>query len=195
MVSNTTLANLTRRYGLMKRLRVAAASRMSVETSEKNQANLFEAYIAGVFESILDPDLNPELATSNGNVSHTPPSVKAEAEAGLDFALPSPSGLKTEGQAYDELSDWLVPLLTPIAHFVRDHLHSERHRIIRSGNNHDGDDDSHIDPAAVTGSTARLNELFIGRLGLPMPDYQSAQTEGLLWRTKCTATLKDGRQV
>lgn len=154
----------------MQRIHVAPSARMSVQSSEKNQANLFEAYIAGYFESILCP-----VSKCKENGVSTPPA-------------------KTEGQAYDAVSAWLVPIFTPIAHFYREQLQAEQERRSQNGRDEDGDD--HIDSALVTGSTARLNEFFIGRVGTGMPIYDSYQLQNsLMWKTSCTVVLRDGKTL
>lgn len=177
LVSNATLAQITQKYTLMRRIHVAPSARMAVQSSEKNQANLFEAYIAGYFESILHPSSSPssdQVSNGNGNGN-------------------SEHGAKTEGQAYDEVSAWLIPIFTPIAHFLREHLQAEQHRKSQIGPEDDGDD--HIDPALVTGSSARLNEYFIGRLGTGMPQYDSYMLPDLLWKTTCTVKLRNGQTM
>lgn len=102
-------------------------------------------------------------------------------------------GTKSEGQAYDEVSTWLVPVYTPIAHFIREQLQAEQHRLSQNGREEDGDD--HIDPGAVTGSSARLNEYFIGRIGTGMPQYQSTMLPSMLWETTCTVNLPGGKTL
>jgi hypothetical protein len=133
---------------------------MSIKSSEKSQANLLEAYMAGVFESYLGGSSTTESATDENQ--------------------------RTEGQAYDHLSVWLVPLFEPVARFLQEHILSEHQRLSkRSQLDYGGDD---IDPALAVGSSARLNDWSIRR-GLGMPLYESVQTEGLLWKTKCTVRI------
>lgn len=206
VVSNTTLAYLTRRYDLMPKLRVATAQRMTIISSEKPQANLFEAYIAAVFESAINPDplpghsngidptASPIQATNGHSETGSTTVVRDESP---DFTLPTAMTVptaKTEGEAYDELSEWLVPLLTPIAFYIRDYLQAERHRITQQGNGIPGSDDSHLTQAKVSGSMMFLHQ-HLQQLGLAMPDYQSSETEGKLWRTICTVNLADGERV
>lgn len=170
LVSNMTLAQISQRYSLMQRIRVAPSSRMAVQSSEKNQANLFESYIAGYFESI---------ATSQGN--------NRNGEVGYVA--------KTQGQAYDEVSAWLVPVFTPIAHFIRQHLNAEQQRLTQNRDQDEDEGEESINPALVTGSSAVLNEHFIGRVGTGLPQYLHSPADGLLWKTSCTVTLRNGQKV
>lgn len=175
LVSNVTLAQISQRYSLMQRIKVAPSARMAVQSSEKNQANLFESYIAGYFESIIQP-FSTSDADADGNGNGNGQAVG-----------------KTQGQTYDEVSAWLVPVFTPIAHFIRDHLHAEQQRLTQNKDEDEGDD--HIDPAVVTGSSAVLNEHFIGKVGTGLPEYLHSPTDGLLWKTSCTVTLRSGKKV
>lgn len=154
----------------MQRIHVSADARMAVQSSEKCQANIFESYIAGYFESIIHP--SSDGADDDNTV--------------------------TEGQAYDAVSAWLVPIFTPIAEFIRHTFQAEQQRLTRHSNGDgegDGDDDDNIDPAVVVGSSARLNEHFTGHVRTGLPQYLHSPTEGLLWITTCTVTLRDGQKL
>lgn len=182
LVSNKTLAQICQRYGLMQKINVKSSDRLAVITSEKNQANLFESYIAGVYHSFLEPKSNANSSSQTISPPLTPNGSASQPT-------------KTEGQAFDEVSNWLVPLFTPIAHVIRQHLQAEQERVAhhRSLAANDGeDDDGDIDPKDVVGSSSMLNEYFVGKIGTGMPNYQHKPTEGLLWETTCTVTLPNG---
>jgi ribonuclease-3 len=52
-VSNATLAQISERYHLIDRLQVPSHAAMLVKSGEKSKANVFESYIAGLFQSFM----------------------------------------------------------------------------------------------------------------------------------------------
>ncbi|KAK8858715.1 hypothetical protein IAR55_002944 [Kwoniella newhampshirensis] len=57
LVCNATLAQISAAYGLHKRLRIQESMRHVIRGNEKVRASLFEAYIAGVYYSLLGPEV------------------------------------------------------------------------------------------------------------------------------------------
>jgi hypothetical protein len=107
-----------------------------------------------------------------------------------DSHLSTNSGTpKTDGEALDELSRWLIPVFEPIAQYLQATLHNEQQRLAQRSRADNGDDD--VDPNLVKGCAARLNEVFTSKHGA-LSIYEYAMGEGLLWVTKCTAKLRDG---
>jgi ribonuclease-3 len=170
LVSNSTLAQVSNRYQLIDKLQLPSHTAMVVKAGEKSKANVFESYIAGVFQSYL------QGPTSNLNGSGDVKPV-----------------MRTEGQAYDHIAEWLVPLFDPIARFIQQSLHDEQHRL--SASSADQGEEQEVDIKQATGASALLNQHCIGVLGTGMPVYEHESTEGMLWRTKCTATLPGGEEV
>lgn len=168
LVSNSILAQVSNRYRLIDKLRLPSHSAMVVKAGEKSKANVFESYIAGLFQSFL------QGAPSNGSQDMKP-------------------SMKTEGQAYDHVAEWLVPLFDPIARFIQQSLQDEQQRL--SASSADQGEEQEIDLSQATGASAMLNQHCIGILGTGMPVYEHEQAEGLLWRTKCTAKLPGGEEV
>jgi hypothetical protein len=142
---------------------------MTIKAGEKNQANVFESYIAGVF-----------LAYRKGYDSTS----KANGD--------SKPKLRTQGQATDHVSEWLVPLFEPVAKFIQESLHAEQRRLASMSG---VKDETEISPAQAAGATMRLNEYFNGVLKADPPAYEHKQKEGLMWMTKCTVTLPGGEQL
>jgi ribonuclease-3 len=170
LVSNSTLAQVSNRYQLVDKLQLPSHSAMVVKAGEKSKANVFESYIAGLFQSYLQGP--------NSNSS------------GSGDAKPV---IRTEGQAYDHVAEWLVPLFDPIARFIQQSLHDEQHRL--SGSSADQGEEEEVTIKQASGASALLNQHCIGVLGTGMPVYEHESTEGMLWRTKCTATLPGGEEV
>ena len=141
---------------------------MLIKNGEKSKANVFESYIAGLFQSYLEE-----------------PNSSA-----LEDIKPTE---RTEGQAYDHVAKWLVPLLDPVARFIQQNLQDEQQRLSTLSDNQGNEQE--VDPAQANGASAMLNEHCIGRLGTGMPLYESESVEGLLWRTRCTAKLRGGEEV
>jgi ribonuclease-3 len=171
LVSNSTLAQVSNRYQLIDKLQLPSHTAMVVKAGEKSKANVFESYIAGVFQSYL------QGPTSNLNGSG-------------DDVKPL---MRTEGQAYDHVAEWLVPLFDPIARFIQQSLHDEQHRL--SASSADQGEEQEVDIKQASGASAMLNQHCIGVLGTGMPVYEHESTEGMLWRTTCTATLPGGEEV
>jgi len=170
LVSNSTLAQVSNRYQLIDKLQLPSHSAMVVKAGEKSKANVFESYIAGVFQSYLQGT----TSDSNGSADVKPL-------------------MRTERQAYDHVAEWLVPLFDPIARFIQQSLYDEQHRL--SASSADQGEEQEVDIKQATGASAMLNEHCIGVLGTGLPVYEHESTEGMLWRTKCTATLSGGEKV
>ena len=170
LVSNSTLAQVSNRYQLIDKLQLPTHSAMVVKAGEKSKANVFESYIAGLFQSYLQGS----HSNSNGSGDMKP-------------------SLRTEGQAYDHVAEWLVPLFDPIARFIQQSLYDEQHRL--SASRADQGEEQEVDMNKASGASAMLNQHCIGVLRIGMPVYEHESAEGLLWRTKCTAKLAGGEEV
>jgi len=169
LVSNSTLAQVSNRYQLIDKLQLPSHSAMVVKAGEKSKANVFESYIAGLFQSYL------QGPTSDSTMSEDMKPV-----------------IRTEGQAYDHVAQWLVPLFDPIARFIQQSLYDEQHRLSASGA---GQGEEEVDVQKASGASALLNQHCIGVLNTGLPLYEHENAEGMLWRTKCTATLPGGEEV
>jgi ribonuclease-3 len=168
LISNATLAQVSNRYQLIDKLQLPSHTAMVVKAGEKSKANVFESYIAGLFQSYLQG----------------PTSNRSEDTKPL---------IRTEGQAYDHVAEWLVPLFEPIARFIQQSLHDEQHRLFVSSSGQG--EEQEIDMNKASGALAMLNEHCIGVLKTGLPLYEHETAEGLLWRTKCTAKLPGGEEV
>ncbi|WWD18610.1 hypothetical protein CI109_103063 [Kwoniella shandongensis] len=67
LVCNVTLAQVSAAYGLHKDLIVDQHMRQVIKANEKVRASLFEAYIAGVYYSLLGPDVVRSRSSSVGS--------------------------------------------------------------------------------------------------------------------------------
>jgi ribonuclease-3 len=132
LVSNATLAQISERYHLIDRLQVPSHAAMLVKSGEKSKANVFESYIAGLFQSFMAESTPSSNGDGNANGSK-----------------------RTEGQAFDHVSQWLTPLFAPIAEYIRSELQTEQQRLSAPSNDQDGEVE--IDAAEATGSSAMLN--------------------------------------
>lgn len=166
LVSNATLAQISERYDLVDRLRVPSHAAMTIKHGEKSKANVFESYIAGLYQS-FKAEIGP---SSDGN--------------GVE---------RTDGQALDHVSQWLTPLFEPVAQHIRNELHTEQQRLSAPGDN--GNGEVEIDAAEAMGSSAMLNQHCIGTIKTGMPVYEHEATEGLMWRTTCRIKLGGGEEL
>nr|XP_019047801.1 hypothetical protein I302_04418 [Kwoniella bestiolae CBS 10118]OCF26731.1 hypothetical protein I302_04418 [Kwoniella bestiolae CBS 10118] len=96
LVNNTTLRELSKRYRLHERLVAPPEQLPTLMNGDKVLANLFEAYIAGVFYSYLK------------------------------HAVGEGSSRLSRGQAIDHLDLWLRPLFQPIAESMLSQLKAEQ---------------------------------------------------------------------
>ena len=134
LVSNATLAQISERYDLVDRLRVPSHAAMTIKHGEKSKANVFESYIAGLYQ-LFKAESGP---SSDGN--------------GVE---------RTDGQALDHVSQWLTPLFGPVAQYIRNELHTEQQRLSAPSDNANGEVE--IDAAEAMGSSAMLKNIALGR--------------------------------
>jgi ribonuclease-3 len=165
LVSNATLAQISNRYKLIDKLRVSPHSALVVKSGEKSKANVFESYIAGLYQSYLQGPV------SNG----------------------SSNSKRTNGQALDHVGEWLMPLFEPVAKFILLSLQEEQHRLTALSGNQG--EEPEVELAQAAGASAMLNQHCIGKLCTGMPVYEHEPAEGLLWKTRCTAKLQGGEEV
>nr|XP_019005862.1 uncharacterized protein I203_01180 [Kwoniella mangroviensis CBS 8507]OCF69323.1 hypothetical protein I203_01180 [Kwoniella mangroviensis CBS 8507] len=194
LVSNPTLREICRRYHLNEKLIAPPEQLPTLINGEKVLANLFEAYIAGVYYSYLKHGPAP---TSSNSTLPTPPRSPNQHAHSLS---PSSSSLSvyisasgeasspTRGQAIDHLDLWLRPLFQPIAESMLDQLKQQqiaKHLLIEN------DEDVNTDKNAI-GANSRLNQWFISKEG-GMPDYASSTAGMQGWKTLCTAVDRYGK--
>ncbi|WWD21017.1 hypothetical protein CI109_105498 [Kwoniella shandongensis] len=208
LVSNTTLAQLSRHYDLPSHLIAAPDALYNLKSGDKTVANLFEAYVAGVYYSYLKHG-----NTATRRVVPTPPQTPSKRRVIVDedpdppspvvsptLELPEHPSLSsaseevrvkpTRGQAMDHLETWLRPLFTPLAAWVLQLIKVEYKRLEVSNAERGGESD--LDEKAK-GAMSRLNEWFIHK-GKGMPEYQSSRSGSDMWTTQCIATDKEGKQ-
>lgn len=166
----------------------------SISTGEKSQANLFEAYIAALYGSLLKesqaaqnristPPLTP-LHDSNPAPSSTLVGATANGLPSMD-----------DGLAFITISTWLRGVFYPIATWAFEQMKAQRkvkHRPSQvNGVADDDDDDESMDDKAM-GRTAQLNEHFTKYEGkLPHYDYSANPANGM-WTCICSATQRGG---
>lgn len=182
LISNTTLAQISQRYNLIAKIRVAPSSRMLVKSSDNIKANVLECYIAGYFQSLIDPASENSHEVKSDTVTST-----------INGPMPGPRRSMTEGEAYDKVSTWLVPLFTPIAKHYRTYLHDQQAESMARGSNGSDKKGETTNLEMTAGSTARLNEYCLSNFGRGLPDYTSSQDPVTsLWETKCSIKLPNG---
>ncbi|ORY29150.1 ribonuclease III domain-containing protein [Naematelia encephala] len=200
LVRDATLAQLSRRYEFPSFLRAGKAATYNLISGEKTVANLFEAYIAGLYYSYLQPRTlsstvpRTRIPTPPRTPQKTGPAT-TESESITSKSSPSTPPPTTHthithGQAMDQLEEWLIPLFTPLAHWVLQEMRKEQARLdllVASKN-----DDSHLDDDAI-GAMARLNEHFTVKQG-GKPEYCAKRAAGDMWYVMVIAIMKDGTQ-
>ncbi|ODN91419.1 hypothetical protein L198_05933 [Cryptococcus wingfieldii CBS 7118] len=163
LVSNQTLAQISRRYGMQDLLITDVSASETLKSGMKTVANIFEAYIAGMFYSYLQHG---------------------------DVTTDDTRGPKTRGEGITYLEAWLRPLFTPIAEWAVGYITLERKRLKTELAAVDGIMDDQFDDVAVKiCASARLNEFFtVKGKGIPEYVYEEAAEKGL-W--SCTVKARD----
>ena len=180
LVSNPTNALVSSHYGLPSRLRADPSAILPLRATESIQANLLEAYIAGLFYSYL--------STSPSSII-TPPLTPLKDKPTTSLAAladqPSITASMTHGQATDKLETWLRPLYTSLAYQAYTQMQMDQ------ANARNSDD---IEQKAA-GATAMLNQHFMKYEGF-LPSYTNPpkQMEGM-WTCRCTARRRDGSEL
>ena len=203
LVSNETLAHLSRRYDLPARLIALQHDRPVLMGSEKTSADVFEAYVAGVFYDRLYPlPLAPSPSAG--------PEPLVKQELGVDFPARAtsptvnrsslnghggPSPL-SKGAALDALAAWLDLLFAPLAKYTLDQMAAEEEHLAQSASPAPaGAAAGAASPARtdsiVSGAMAMLNQHFIIKES-GLPDYDYTSVDGG-WRCDVTAVKLDGR--
>ncbi|ORX38928.1 ribonuclease III domain-containing protein [Kockovaella imperatae] len=177
LVSNATNAQLSLHYGLPKHLRAAHAAALPLRNQPNVQADLFEAYIGGLFYSYLHrgtPRSNP-----------TPPLTPQPHEPTASLADGSPRRM-SYGQAMDELGLWLRAVYTPLAHKMMDQIRSEQSTT---------DINVALEQQAA-GSTALLNQYYLTHESrLPSYAYSASADSSGMWTCICVAQRRDGSEL
>jgi hypothetical protein len=146
---------------------------------EKQVANLFEAYVAGLYLFYLRP--STAYTRADDPASSLPDFRSASNEA------TATTSCRTHGQALDLLEQWLHPLFIPLADWAIIQLREAQKQIGPSGAA-GGIDNTHDERA--TGATARLNQHFIVEEGM-QPIFQVVE-DAPAWTIECRAIKKDG---
>jgi len=182
LVSNTTLSQLSHKYDLPKYLIASYAQLYNLQNGEKTSANIFEAYVAGVYYSFLNP-----------TKTRMPTPLRTPSKSGFDeHVIKTPHSTQpTNGQALDQVESWLHPLFTPIAEWTLGQLKAEQARLEAMTAEKRGD--KYLDQHAA-GAMARLNEHCIVR-ERGIPEYISIRAGSDMWSVMCVATLKDGTRL
>ncbi|WWC97719.1 hypothetical protein V866_004603 [Kwoniella sp. B9012] len=195
LVSNPTLREICRRYHLNEKLIAPPEQLPTLINGEKVLANLFEAYIAGVYYSYLKHCPTP-LNLSNSTLPTPPRSPNQHAHSlspsssssSVYISASGEASSPTRGQAIDHLDLWLRPLFQPIAESMLDQLKQQqiaKHLLIEN------DEDVNTDKNAI-GANSRLNQWFISKES-GMPDYASSTAGMQGWKTLCTAVDRYGK--
>ncbi|WRT68883.1 uncharacterized protein IL334_005864 [Kwoniella shivajii] len=186
MVNNETLRQICKSYHLHERLIAPEQALPTLRNGEKVLANLFEAYIAGVYYSYLKHGRSnhtghPHFQPLSSSSSSSSPSSSSSRTS-------SPGKAVTRGEAMDNLELWLRPLFTPLAQHILNQMKEEqrqRHSLTVG----DIGEDSDTDRKAI-GANSKLNQWFTAKEG-GIPNYppHAAGSEG--WTVMCEATDRD----
>lgn len=180
------------------RLIASASESWNLQSGEKVQANIFEAYVAALYMSYLGPlsDPRPPPTTpTRTSFPQSPINGRSSSQSpttpnGFTFpAVPSSQTADAEGLAFARIGYWLKPLFAPLCHWVLEEVTLEQKRLeaVQAGNN----EDSHMDMLAV-GATGRLNE-HMSKFHRTTPVYPASRAGADNWLVSCTAQDKDGR--
>ncbi|WWC64196.1 uncharacterized protein I303_106804 [Kwoniella dejecticola CBS 10117] len=194
LVNNSTLRELCKCYHLNERLIAPAEQLPVLRNGEKVLANLFEAYIAGVYYSYLKYGPGTSLVSTDTTSTISMPTPPRSPQ----FDLSSPSHTSTpihngnhvdrgrsptRGEAMDYLEEWLRPLFQPIAQHILNQMKAEQSaRHAESGGTTENQDTDHN----ARGANARLNQWFEHKEG-GIPDYAQSKA-GDAWKVLCIAT-------
>lgn len=141
-------------------------------------ANLFEAYVAGLYMCYLKSPT--DLSSAYG-----PPSSKLGLN-GFDSAVGNAGPtrrLRTHGQALDLLEQWLIPLFTPLAAWAVQEAQTQ----LKASVGIDDEDDQQ-----TVGAMARLNQHFIAKEDMkPIFEPVEGAPAGM-WTMQCKVVKKDG---
>lgn len=221
LVANSTLAQLSSRYDLPSRLLAGPSELWNVRNGEKTRANLFEAYVAGLYASYLKHGDGEVNGTGNGHFhgnghvngnggvnggsaasgfrAPTPPRTPSKRDTstadlrvnGLALDEASDAAGKDDGRAFLHVMGWLKPLFTPLARWALEELKSEQARI--DARQAELTPDAELDAQSL-GASARLNEHFTYKEG-GMPEYLPARSGSDMWTVMCVATMRDGTKL
>lgn len=190
LVRDATFVQISRRYKLQENIRCAPDARWTLLQQEKPVANLFEAYVAGLFYSYLKTSSSfptpPRTPIKRLHLSDSDDSDESD-----EVRLPSSTTKSTHGQAMDFIESWLRPLFTSIASWAIGEMQNELKRIEEVRCEKAGDADF-VDEA-IRGSLAKMNEHFIAKEGC-RPVWSESTQDGM-WTMKCKAIRKDGTVV
>jgi ribonuclease-3 len=181
-VRNSTLAQLSRHYELPDRLLAAPSAIRSLRANDSVAADLFEAYIAGVFYSYLYPRPSASFVPS-------PPWTASEGRVVGENTPSSEQRTYSYGDAYNRLIAWLFPVMTPIALWIYEELKREQERVeCRTVVDGEPSDDM-----LAEGALQRLMEYFTAEHGY-IPSKEAEACDGG-WKGIVIARTRDGSEV
>ncbi|WVO18272.1 hypothetical protein L204_105983 [Cryptococcus depauperatus] len=166
LVCNETLSQLSKRYHMPDLLITNVNASHVLKTSTKTTANIFEAYIAGLFYSFLKHGDHSE-----GNNDGKP---------------------RTHGDGIMHLEAWLEPLFAPIAEWILGYMKKEQEELEAENIEKMDTEDAEMDALAV-GASGKLNEYFAAK-GAGVPTYEYDQAGADLWLCRVVAVDKTGRE-
>jgi ribonuclease-3 len=220
LVANSTLAQLSSRYDFPSRLLAGPSEQWNVRNGEKTRANLFEAYVAGLYASYLkhgDGGVNGNgNGHGNGNAHVNGSGHVNGGSTTSGFRAPTPprnpsngdmstaADLRVYGLALDEGSDVAAGMddgraflhvmgwLKPLfTPIARWALEFLKAEQARiDARQVELTPDAELDQHSL-GASARLNEHFTYKEG-GMPEYLPARSGSDMWTVMCIATMRDG---
>ncbi|WVR09214.1 hypothetical protein IAU60_006276 [Kwoniella sp. DSM 27419] len=187
LVSNESLRQISHYYHLPLRLLAPAESLPVLRNGDRVPANLFEAYVAGLYYSCLShgipsttlptPPRSPHDDISSNGTVHTPAQSTECSSARIRV---SPG----EVRQYLE-QHWLRPLFTPLAQWTLEQFKAGQTR-----GQAQTEDEADIDRKAI-GAVAHLNTWFTYKEG-GIPEYPCMNSGSQGWTAQCIAKDRDG---
>ncbi|WVF65723.1 hypothetical protein IAT40_000454 [Kwoniella sp. CBS 6097] len=200
LVNRLINTHISRHYGLPQQVRTGRAVQGTFLQSDDEAGEVYEAYLAGLFFSYARSGDDaagaqahaharsggPFHHTGGGNGNHT----------NTDFGATNPL---SHGRAFDKLSQFLVPLYTPLVDNLQSLYQSNPGQSF-------GDVEALVELSE--GSKAELN-LYTQKKRLDTPEYDKGEKfwpswvsehdrvgeHGKIWKGKCTVYLGQGRTI
>ncbi|WWC91379.1 uncharacterized protein L201_006322 [Kwoniella dendrophila CBS 6074] len=203
LVNNTILREICKLYHLNDRLIAPPEQLPTLKNGEKVLANLFEAYIAGVYYSYLIHGPNQDPSAASSSLRQQSPSPSPSLSSNPSSTSTSTNHLTptfpignfvngnnnkvTRGEAMNYLENWLRPLFQPISEHILIQMKNEQ----SSKQSLLNDEDLEIDKKSI-GANSKLNQWFIAKES-GMPEYASATSGTQGWKILCTAIDRSGK--